>query len=234
MPKYRQLHTKIIDSFDFNDIPDDFTRVVWLLLTIILDSEGRGIDNMAWVRSKMFPLRTDVTTDQLENSFTWLADKKMIIRYQVDCKKYFYIPTFKTYQSGTSKEAPSNLPCPPELVKSSSGANPPQCNADADADAMDDEKLFEGNELSVAFEKASKILAHSPQKWTKAMDAMVKQGITPEDIKTAVEELQDKGYNIVGIWSIQNAAISCMAKRKSGKKQKADIGPSGKPRGHKI
>jgi predicted GIY-YIG superfamily endonuclease len=25
MPKYRQLHTKIVDSFDFNEMPDDFT-----------------------------------------------------------------------------------------------------------------------------------------------------------------------------------------------------------------
>ena len=53
MPKYRQLHTKIIDSFDFNEMPDDFTRVTWMLLTLGLDSEGRGIDNMAWVKSKI-------------------------------------------------------------------------------------------------------------------------------------------------------------------------------------
>jgi len=101
-------------------------------------------------------------------------------------------------------------------------------------EAEDDDKLFQGSKLSVAFEKASKILAHSPQKWTKAMNEMEKQGVIPEDIETAVMELQDKNYSIVGIWSIQNAAISCMAKRKSGKKQKADVGPSGKPRGHKI
>ena len=69
MPKYRQLHYKIIDSFDFNEMPNDFTRIVWVLLTLVLDSEGRGIDNMAWVKSKMFPMRNDVDIAQLIEVF---------------------------------------------------------------------------------------------------------------------------------------------------------------------
>jgi hypothetical protein len=137
MPKYRQLHTKTIDSFDFNEMPDDFTRVVWLLLPLILDSEGRGINNMAWVKSKMFPSRKDIVEDQIEKSFAWFANKnrRMIVRYTIKGHDYFYIPTWKTYQSGTQKEAPSVLPAP-ELLQSYSRVTPEEVGAAESASAL--------------------------------------------------------------------------------------------------
>ena len=137
MPKYRQLHTKIIDSFDFNEMPDDFTRVVWLLLPVILDSEGRGIGSMAWVKSKMFPLREDINNEQLQSSFQWLVERGMVIFYEVGNYSYFYVPTFKTYQSGTHKEAKSVLPAPPDLLQSNSGVAPAQGSAAESASASE-------------------------------------------------------------------------------------------------
>jgi hypothetical protein len=134
MPKYRQLHTKIIDSFDFNEMPDDFTRVVWLLLTLILDREGRGIDSPVWIKSKMFPMRTDITDQEIRNSFDWLEKRKMIVRYKNTGRCYFYIPTFQIYQSGTLKESPSVLPAP-DLVQSYSGEGPEKVSAAASASA---------------------------------------------------------------------------------------------------
>jgi len=124
MPKYRQLHLKTLDSFDFNEMPDDFTRVCWMLLMLILDSEGRGIYNMGWIRSKMFPIRQDILLDELQKSFDWLANRKMIIVYRVGERDYFYIPKWKNYQTGTKKEAPSNLPEPSDLVRSNYGDTP--------------------------------------------------------------------------------------------------------------
>ena len=119
-PKYRQLHTKVLDSFDFNEMPDDFTRLVWLLLPLILDSEGRGIANASWIRSRMFPLRNDISDAQLRSSFIWFLERKMVIEYQASGYNYFYVPTFKNYQVHTEREAKSNLPAP-ELVQSYSG-----------------------------------------------------------------------------------------------------------------
>jgi hypothetical protein len=124
MPKYRQLHVKIIDSFDFNEMPDDFCRVTWMLLPIIVDREGRGIFSMAWLRSKIYPMREDVTTGALQAAFDWYINRGMIVTYQVENKSYFYIPTFRTYQSGTNKEAASVLPAPPDLLQSKSGVTP--------------------------------------------------------------------------------------------------------------
>lgn len=113
-PKYRQLHTKTLDSFDFNEMEDDFTRVCWLLLPLIVDSAGRGILNSAWIRSKMFPLRQDVAVEQIERSFQWLLSREMILEYEVDNRNYFYIPTWQDYQTGISREADSLLPEPPQ------------------------------------------------------------------------------------------------------------------------
>ena len=65
MPQYRKLFLKIIESDDVNDMPDDFTRLAWTWLPLILCREGRCIDNAALVRSKLFPMRADVTADQV-------------------------------------------------------------------------------------------------------------------------------------------------------------------------
>lgn len=126
MPKYRQLHVKILESFDFNELPDDFTRLFWIQLMLIVDSQGRGIDNPGWIRSKMFPLRPYVREDTIQGAMESLAGEEMIKRYTVDGRQYFRIVNFHQYQSGTKKEAPSNLPADPDELQSNSGATPEQ------------------------------------------------------------------------------------------------------------
>ena len=124
MPTYRQLHLKILDSEDFNEMPDDFTRVVWLLLPLIVDSEGRGIGKTPWIRSKMFPLRDDVTLTQLDESLQWLKKRGMIAFYLVGDSFYFHITKFKTYQTGTNREGKSYIPAPPVTFQSMSVVTP--------------------------------------------------------------------------------------------------------------
>lgn len=123
MAQYRALHTKITQSFDFNEMPDDFTRLMWALMPLALDSEGRGIYNSSWIRSRLFPLREDVTVKQLMDAMEWYQSRGMIIRYDIEGRSYFYSPTFKSYQRGLDKEAKSVLPAP-ELVESYSRPTP--------------------------------------------------------------------------------------------------------------
>ena len=120
MAQYRALHTKITQSFDFNEMPDDFTRLMWALMPLALDSEGRGIFNSSWLRSKLFPLREDVTAKQIMAAMEWMIGRGMIVPYEVEGRQYFYSPTFKSYQRGLEREAASVLPSP-ELVESRSG-----------------------------------------------------------------------------------------------------------------
>lgn len=115
MPRYRKLHVKTVESLDINDMPDDFTRLLWVLLPLALCREGRGIHNPAWLKSKLFPLRTDINQDNISTAFDWLIKRGMVVPYSVNGRSYFHVPTFHKYQGTTTKEAESDYPPPPEL-----------------------------------------------------------------------------------------------------------------------
>ena len=136
MPKYRKTWTKTLDSFDFNEMPDDFCRVVWLLLPLILDGEGRGIDLPAWVCSRMFPLRR-VDEADITRAFDFFESRDMIVRYQVGNRSYFYVAHWTSYQSGTEKEAASVLPPPPDKLLTNSRVDQEEVGAAASASASE-------------------------------------------------------------------------------------------------
>ena len=118
MPQWRKLHSKITESLDVNDMPDDFTRLLWVLLPTQLCREGRGVDNPSWVRSRVFPMREDVTLKMVSAALSWFEQRGMIARYQVDGRAYFHVPTFHHYQGSTDREGQSEYPAPPECVAS--------------------------------------------------------------------------------------------------------------------
>jgi hypothetical protein len=127
MPKYRNIHTKMPDSEDINDMPDDFTRLFYVMFFIILDREGRGYDKPAWLKSKAFPLREDVTVDMISAAMDWFEERGMIFRYEAGGKKCFFDPKFIPHQSGLNRESPSVIPAPTqEQVASWSGVTQEQ------------------------------------------------------------------------------------------------------------
>jgi len=152
VPKFRSIFTKVTQSFDFNDMPDDFTRLLWLLLPLGLDCEGRGIYNFSWIKSKIFPIREDISEKKLQKAMEWLINRKnsetklgMVEIYSVGDRQFFWVPTFKMYQRGFEKESPSVMPSPfnntnsvptQELVESESVLNTQsQSNAQTDSQA---------------------------------------------------------------------------------------------------
>lgn len=64
-------------------------------------------------------------------------------------------------------------------------------------------------------------MPHSLDKWSRALDAIQKTGAISEDVTTAVQELRERGYNISGPWSIQNAVIMAKGKRENASKPAA-------------
>lgn len=134
MPLYRNIHTKTPDSEDINDMPDDFHRLFYIMFFIILDSAGRGYDKPAWLKSKAFPLREDVTYEQINAAMDWFEKRGMIHRYEVDGKKCFWDPKFEAHQHGLNKEGKSVIPAPtPEQVRSWSGVTPEQVGSNSGA-----------------------------------------------------------------------------------------------------
>lgn len=110
---WRKLHSKILDSKDFNGLPTDFDRLVWVLIPLVLDREGRGIDDSVWLKSRLFPMRRDVTYEQIESSMTEFAHKGMIERYKVSEEAYFSVPTWSKYQTIHPRETASAIPPKP-------------------------------------------------------------------------------------------------------------------------
>jgi len=234
MPKYRQLHVKIVDSFDFSEMPDDFVRVFWLLLIVIADSEGRAIDNPAWLRSKMFPLREDVNAKQINNALDWLDKRGMVLRYHVDGKGYFCIPKFQQYQSGTSKEAKSVLPPPPsegsdnsvptpEQVRS--GYAPIQYNTNTNTKAKQEQPRAPSSNFTALqdtyIELTGQTYPSNPKSWIDALKAMDEASILPIDLRTAYEWKKEKHYAVKSPGSLHNSANYARMLR---------TGENGKPR----
>jgi len=114
MPKYRKFYTKTVESLDINDMPDDFTRLLWVMLPLGLCAEGRGVDNPSWVKAKIFPLRLDVTFEMIEDALTWFSERGMICRYEVGGRCFFCILSWHRYQGNTERESETNYPPPPD------------------------------------------------------------------------------------------------------------------------
>lgn len=112
MPKYRKLHVRVLESFDFNEMPDDFTRLTWVLLPLVCDKNGCAPYSAQLLRSKMYPLREDVTTEMVARAMGWYESRGMIRRYRADGREFFFIPTFRKYQGDTSREGESYYPPP--------------------------------------------------------------------------------------------------------------------------
>jgi len=243
MPKYRKTWTKTLDSFDFNEMPDDFCRVVWLLLPLILDSEGRGIDLPAWVRSRMFPLRRVVDEADIKRAFDFFESRKMIVRYKVDGRSYFYSVNWTSYQSGTEKESPSLLPPPPSIekeqsgegqepVKSLSGGDQAEVGAAESASASESVNASEFEFVQTPFTKMNALVSNKicltrensdPDRWDAAINQLVTDEITEADIDAAVTWLTKAGRTILGAQSIVKAcAVEKSKRERNGRPKQSD------------
>jgi len=119
MPEWRKLHTRITRSMDVNDLPDDFCRLLWSWLPLACDSAGRCLDHPGLIRSRVFPLREDVTAKQVAEALAAIADHGLIARYSVGAHQYFYIPNWVKYQGSptTRKEGLPEYPDPDAPVE---------------------------------------------------------------------------------------------------------------------
>jgi hypothetical protein len=138
MPKYRKLYTKIVESFDFNDMPDDFHRLFWTLLPLVASREGTLPDYPTLILSKVFPMRRDVEAKQVEAALDWFAAHDMIRYYEAKGRRYIWIVNFAEYQGVTEKEAASEYPPVPESVKTYSGPIPDLLQSKSRLDSYSD------------------------------------------------------------------------------------------------
>ena len=243
MADYRQIHTLIWDDDWFCQLSSDEKIVfIWFFSNrrasvsglykftefICSRETGISIENISHIIKKL----SDDKRITVEDGWVWVKNLRKYNdsnspnsrkRIETDLSmlpdnelKDLYQAHYKPLDSPLI--APSNTLLEQRTENNEKGTeNREQPNDDRQktpGEIYDD--MFQSNQLSVAFEKAAGILAHTPQKWTRSLEELDRQGVSADDILTAVQELREKEYSIVGIWSVQNAAISCMAKRKNG------------------
>lgn len=77
---------------------DDLTWRVFVSLIVLADDFGRGKANPAIIRGQAFPLREDVTAEQIRESLNRLSAAGAIVLYQSGDTVYFYLPTWSNHQ----------------------------------------------------------------------------------------------------------------------------------------
>jgi len=116
MPKYRKLSARVLESFSFNDLPSDFAKLLWVLLPLVMSREGTFPAYPMLVISRVFPMRRDVSEDQVQQALDCYAEHDMIRYYEAYGRAYFWMPNWSTYQGDCSREAESPYPPVPENV----------------------------------------------------------------------------------------------------------------------
>jgi hypothetical protein len=225
MPRYRKLHVKTVESLDVNDMPDDFTRLFWVLLPLGLCREGRGLDNSAWIKAKLFPLRLDVIPEMITNAMAWFCERGMVVRYEVEGRHYFHVPSFARYQGTTTKEAESDYPPPPCQVQSKSRASPEPVQtksstdsifniqySDADADAGAPESLPPSPAALISAD-AYPELKLEPQQWAVLDRLLSSKATSAKHLASALEWARGKA--IIDVQAISTTAINWNDKKPS-------------------
>ena len=77
---------------------DDLTWRVFVSLIVLADDFGRGKANPAIIRGQAFPLREDVTAEQIRESLNRLAEVGALIFYKAEGGVYFYLPSWSKHQ----------------------------------------------------------------------------------------------------------------------------------------
>jgi len=236
MPTWRKLYTKTVDSLDLADMPDDFTRLLWVLLPLQLDRCGRGIDNPAWVKSKIFPMRLDVGPEEVAEAMDWYEGRGMIERYGKNGRRYFWIPTWHKYQGTTAREGGSEIPAPDSYVDPAAPDEPVKTNSrpthdqlttnsstDVDVDVDVEERGADAPSTPPAVTAFRENAHRFPAKsWWSDVDEVV--GRDPPDVERwgqTVKAYVGQGWNPT---NVDNMLTFYREKRIPGDSAKADSG----------
>ena len=226
MPQFRKLHTKIVDSFDVNDMPDDFHRLVWTWLPLALCKEGRGIYHGGWIKSKIMPLRDDKVADDIMTAMEYFALKGLITKYDLDGREYFYVPTWHDYQN-TSRDGASPHP-EPIVIPCESREGHDEVASDSSLEKTRQDKTREDEEYKkdpFAFiQKTTETTIGYPSSGKSSVDAiseLVKIKATKADIQAGYEWLIDNGKTVRWPSQLVGPTKTAIAKRLGNNNKKS-------------
>lgn len=147
MARGRMLNWAVTESMKFHKLPDDTCRLMATWTISLLDAYGVFHADPVLVKSRVFPMRADLSIEQVQKYLDAMEQAGLIRRFVHDGRVYQYWPGFKENQphlhqgreaaSGFPKPPTYNPPQPPEsgntesspeVVRSESGSSPEQSN----------------------------------------------------------------------------------------------------------
>lgn len=112
MPRIRSIHPDACDDELVAQITPAAFRT-WVLLWTHLDDKGRGVDSAKLWAGKLYSLNDHMTADKVERDLAELAACGLLIRYEVDGKKYLTCkPESWARWQKPQHPTPSKLPPP--------------------------------------------------------------------------------------------------------------------------
>lgn len=125
MPRGRFISKSFYDNNRLNEMSIETHHLFGGINIVCADRDGRCKGDAKWVNSQVYSLR-DYSDKQVEDWLTRLQDAKdddtglgLIERYNINGRKYIWIPGFEKHQKGRNKgrEAGSEIPpCPKETM----------------------------------------------------------------------------------------------------------------------
>lgn len=175
------------------------------------------------VINSLFPVFQRLNMLALENE-TWIVAHWNDRQYKSDnaTKRWqdWKAEKEKEKHSNVGANNPSNVGstlAPTHQIREESDKN----RADTEArnndfsPAGDDEAI--GSPLSDEFTKITGILPHDNEKWVEADQIMTRAGITPDELKIALEKMDADALSYSGLWSVTKTALWVHSRRQAGK-----------------
>ncbi|MCL5996056.1 MAG: hypothetical protein M1546_08365, partial [Chloroflexi bacterium] len=129
MARGRMLNRSISSSLKMHQLPDDTARNLATWIIPHLDVNGVFYADPQMVKSRVFPRRTDVTTQQIDWYIKAMVEVGLIRLYEANGEPWMYWPGFDHNQPGlrTDRETPE-YPLPTEC-RQRAGKVPPAPSA---------------------------------------------------------------------------------------------------------
>ena len=110
MAKIRSIHPEACENDKLLALSDGAERTLWRLLCHS-DDEGRGVDNSKLIASKCYPIDDSKDAEVVDAHLWELVEVGMLVRYEVDGKRYYEVHDFTDWQKPRHK-TPTKLPAP--------------------------------------------------------------------------------------------------------------------------
>lgn len=121
MPRIRSVHPHICVSDTMASLSAELERTFTRLWTHC-DDAGRCEDRPKIIKAAIYPLHDEITPETLDKELAALTDANLLIRYEVDGRKYIAVTSWDEYQH-PQRAKPSVYPPPPGTVDESSATS---------------------------------------------------------------------------------------------------------------